>query len=345
MSKPSVNISRFIWVNSIFGLVLMGTMILSLVLSVSGIHWYDLWGEPSLRQQAWDIYLGARLPRVLMGALAGMALSASGVAFQALLRNPLADPYVLGVSGGASLGGIIGLTLVGWVSSYLPFYFVMDHFVTVCAFGGALGTLFLIYGIARQTGGRLSVYSLLLAGVVFTSFTTALIMFINTMVDFQQAHEILHWLMGSVRAQNYSSLGIYSIYVMVGLTVLFLQTGRFNALSLGEEAASNLGVNVERTKRLTFVAASLLVGAIVASCGMSGFVGLVVPHIVRLMIGSDHRLLLPAATLFGGAFLVGTDCLARTLLYPSEIPVGVITALLGGPFFVYLLIRHRPTME
>ena len=325
--------SRFFAVILGFFCLLILAILFSFSMKVSEISLLQVFFDSNEKQMAWNIFIGARLPRVLLGALAGIALASSGVAFQALLRNPLADPYVLGVSGGASLGGVVGLLLMNKFNFLHSFSFISSNFVTVCAFFGALLSMSLIYWIARQESGKLSIYTLLLAGVVFTSFSTALIMFANAFADFQEAHEILYWLMGNLTAGSYSSLFWFAMYVVLGVSILFLQSGAYNAMSRGEETAVQLGVDVEKTKKITFIAASLLVGAVVASCGMIGFVGLIIPHLVRLIIGPDHRLLLPAASLFGGSFLVLTDAFARTVLFPTEIPVGVITALLGGPFF------------
>lgn len=333
-----MQLKRFWMIHGILLLGLFSVALGSVVLNPSGISFSDIFST-HLSQEAKDIYLWSRIPRILLAAIAGVALSASGVAFQALLRNPLADPYVLGVTGGASLGGIVGLVLFSKFQMLQnPLWF--QHVVSFFAFSGAILTMGLIYGLSRNQEGKFSVYSVLLTGVVFTSFTTALIMLINSIADFQQAHELLSWLMGHVGAKSFGTIGMFAVYVALGLVVLFFQTPKFNAMALGESAAESLGVNVERTKRLTFFAASLLVGATVAHCGMIGFVGLIVPHMVRLTIGPDHRILLTASALCGGIFLVLADALGRTLIYPTEIPVGVITALLGGPLFVYLLRKN-----
>jgi iron complex transport system permease protein len=188
--------------------------------------------------------------------------------------------------------------------------------------------------------GRLQPYALLLTGVVFNAFCSALIMLVNSLVDFYQSHAILFWLMGSLATHDYMTVGLTSLYVLIGATWLIAQGRRLNLLSLGEESALQLGVDIETLRRGIFLAASLLVGAIVAVSGMIGFVGLIVPHLLRLVFGADHRLLLPAS-LFGGAlFLVWADTLARTVASPSELPVGVVTAMCGGPFFLYLLRKE-----
>jgi iron complex transport system permease protein len=202
-----------------------------------------------------------------------------------------------------------------------------------------MGTTLLIYRLAL-VHGRLQPYALLLTGVVFNAFCSAIIMLINSLVDFYQSHAILFWLMGSLAAHDYLTVGVTSLYVGAAAAWLVSQGRRLNLLSLGEESALQLGINVEALRRGIFLTSSLLVGAIVAVSGMIGFVGLIVPHLLRLLFGADHRLLLPAS-LFGGAlFLVGADTLARTVASPIELPVGVVTALCGGPFFVYLLRKE-----
>ena len=280
------------------------------------------------------ILLHVRLPRVLLAFLVGGSLAAVGVALQALLRNPLADPFVIGISSGAALGAAVallfGVGLSVWSLSALP----------VCAFGGALVSLLIVYRISATHFG-FSIYTLLLAGVVLNAIFSALIMFLTSVADPNRAFGMYAWLMGSLTGPDYPTLGILGLYLGIGLVLLATQAHSLNLLTLGEEAARSLGVEVERVKRLIFLAAALLVGAVVAFSGLIGFVGLIVPHAVRLALSADHRLLLPIAGLTGGVFLMIADTVARTLLSPVEIPVGVVTALVGGPVFLYLLMNHR----
>jgi iron complex transport system permease protein len=280
------------------------------------------------------ILLHVRLPRVLLAFLVGGSLAAVGVALQALLRNPLADPFVIGISSGAALGAAVALLLgVGlsvWSLSTLPVY----------AFSGALISLFIVYRISATHIG-FSLYTLLLAGVVLNAIFSALIMFLTSVADPNRAFGMYAWLMGSLTGPDYPTLGILGLYLGIGLTLLATQSHSLNLLTLGEEAARSLGVEVERVKKVIFVAAALLTGAVVAFSGLIGFVGLIVPHAVRLALSADHRLLLPIAGMAGGIFLMVADTVARTLLSPSEIPVGVVTALAGGPVFLYLLMNHR----
>ncbi len=288
------------------------------------------------------IVLEVRLPRVLLAALIGGALTVAGTVFQALLRNPLADPFVLGVSGGASIGGVVavlaglggaGAGIVAGVDGRIPF-----------AFLGALGSLLLIERIAT-VGGRLTVYTLLLTGAIFNAFSGALIYFLQSVASLEQLHDIVFSLMGHVPSASFPTIGILAAGILATVALLFLQARDYNALSLGEEGAGQLGVHVERVKRRTFLLGSLLTGLAVAVAGLVGFVGLVVPHILRLLLGPDHRILIPCSFLGGAAFLVLADLLARTVLAPGELPVGVITALVGGPFFLYLLRTRRTGYE
>jgi iron complex transport system permease protein len=280
------------------------------------------------------ILLQVRLPRVLLGFLVGCCLASVGVALQALLRNPLADPYVLGVSSGAALGAAVGI-LLGVGTTFLA-----ETALPVCGFVGGLAALFVVYRMATSYD-RLPVHSLLLAGVILNAIFSALIMFITSIMDPNRSYGMTTWLMGTLTAPTYGSLAVLSVYLFIGLFLFFAQMRALNVLALGEESARSLGVDTEKTKRFIFLLAALMTGAVVSVSGMIGFIGMVVPHAMRLLIGADHRVLLPASALVGGTFLMGADTVARTLLSPAEIPVGIITALAGGPFFVYLLLWQK----
>jgi iron complex transport system permease protein len=280
------------------------------------------------------ILYSVRLPRVLLAALLGGALTVAGVVFQALLRNPLADPYVLGVSGGASIGGVVAM-LLGLGGGALG-----GLAVPALAFVGALGALLLIEWVAT-VGGRMTVYTVLLTGAIFNAFSAALIYFIQSVASLEQLHAIVFYLMGHVPSYAPRSLGVLALVVAVAVVLLFAMSRDFNALSLGEEGAQQIGVDIERVKRRTFVLGSLLTGLAVAVAGLIGFVGLVVPHLLRILLGPDHRLLLPAAFFGGATFLVLADLVSRVIVEPNELPVGVVTALIGGPFFLYLLRRSQ----
>ena len=280
------------------------------------------------------IVLEVRLPRVLLAFLVGASLAAVGVALQALLRNPLADPYILGVSSGAALGAVLALQMgIGWA-------FAGFSALHLFAFLGAGATLVTIYRVV-VTEGRVPVHTLLLAGVIINAIISALILFITSVSDSTSAFRMFFWLMGNLTTLGYAGLGALAVLVAVGVGLLSVQARNLNLLALGEETARGLGLAVERMKRLIFLTTALVTGAVVAVSGLIGFVGMVVPHAMRMVLGADHRLLLPAAALFGGVFLMVADTVARSLLAPTELPVGVITALCGGPFFIYLLIRHR----
>ncbi|MEK7336276.1 MAG: iron ABC transporter permease [Nitrospirota bacterium] len=283
------------------------------------------------------IMMHIRLPRVLMGFVVGGSLAAVGVTLQALLRNPLADPYVLGVSSGAALGAALAMLLgIGASMMLLPV-------LPLCGFAGGLLALLLIYRLA-QSQGRLPVHSLLLAGVILNAILTALIMFITSIMEPNRSAGLMAWLMGSLTAPGYPALGVLVGYAVLVLAIVMHKAHALNVLTLGEETARSLGIETERIKKQLFVLTALLTGAVVSVSGMIGFVGMVVPHAVRLVVGSDHRLLLPASALVGGMFLVISDTIARTILAPAEIPVGIVTALAGGPFFLYLLLWRKDRM-
>jgi len=283
------------------------------------------------------IFLQVRLPRVLMGFLVGGALAAVGVTLQALLRNPLADPYVLGVSSGAALGAAVAMWLgIGTIMLLLPL-------LPIFGFIGGFFALVLIYRLA-QSQGRLPVHSLLLAGVILNAILTALIMFITSIMEPNRSAGLIAWLMGSLTAPGYQALTVIVIYVGFVSVALMRYAPVLNVLTQGEETARSLGIDTERVKKQLYALTALVTGAVVSVSGMIGFVGMVVPHAVRMMIGSDHRLLLPASALVGGMFLVVSDTIARTMFAPAEIPVGIVTALAGGPFFLYLLLWRKDQM-
>lgn len=284
-----------------------------------------------------DILLQLRIPRILAGALVGAALGGSGAVLQALLRNPLAYPHILGISGGAAVGGIaanlFGFSAIAFMGTTLPGG-------AVAAFLAALGTTFLVYRVACVRG-RLEPVNLILVGVVFNSLAAALILFFLAVADVRQSRDILVWMAGSLPPFiDIELLGWIAVIVAAGFAYLMTLPRALNVLVLGDEVAASLGVSIERIRVGAFMGTSLVVGAVVSYCGMVGFVGLIIPHLFRLLLGSDHRLLLPASILGGAAFLVTADALARSVL-ATELPVGVLTAFCGGPFFLYLLKRHR----
>jgi iron complex transport system permease protein len=292
------------------------------------------------------ILLGLRLPRALLGAAVGAALATAGVALQALLRNALAEPFVLGVSGGAALGGTAMLVASAALGSgsAIGGLAASGSAVAIGAAGGAAASTALVFALGR-VGGRLSPESALLVGVVFNAFAAGLITVVKVLVAPEQAAQLLYWLMGAVGYADAGTLVAGTTLVAVAVAALVLLSGQLNLLALGDEEAASLGVEVGRARGAVFLAASLATGAAVALAGMVGFVGLIVPHFLRRLFGPDHRLLVPASALFGAAFLVLADALARLAFVPlgSEPPVGALTALAGGPFFLWLLRRGERT--
>lgn len=291
----------------------------------------SLIGLGSLHNRA---ILHLRLARILAAGLAGAALSVSGAILQAILRNPLADPYVLGISAGGGLGAALvivsgGLAFLGGTWS-----------VPVAAFAGAVITIFLVYGLARS-GGKVPTHSLLLSGVVVGAVFGSILLFLMTTTRVDTLHSVIGWLLGDTEIQYAPILYMLVAATTVGIGIALLFSRDLNVMALGEEPAAHLGLHVERVKKMFFVLSSLITGATVAACGLIGFVGLIVPHMVRLVIGPDHRYLVPASALGGAVFLILADAVARTILAPQEIPIGVVTAFLGGPFFIFLLRRRK----
>ena len=282
-----------------------------------------------------QIFFIARLPRAIAGALVGASLATAGVVLQAMLRNPLATPFTLGVSAGASLGAMLVITLG------LPLTVLGIPAVPVASFAGALGAVAIVYALATLRQQGLSTNVLLLAGVTLNSLFSAIILFVQYLADFSQSFQAMRWVMGSLDVSSYGP--ILSAIPLMGLAfVAFARLPRaLNLLTLGADSAAARGVDVRRAQRLAFLSASLATGAAVALGGPIGFIGIIIPHLVRLLVGADNRLVLPASACLGAAFLVACDVAARTLLSPMELPVGVITAMLGGPFFLWLLVRNR----
>ena len=278
-----------------------------------------------------DIVLRLRLPRVLLALLVGGGLAIAGATFQALLRNPLAEPYILGISGGASVGAVLILAL-GWAvagSWVLP----------LGAFAGALLAITLVFRVATSTGRAMDVRVLLLAGVVVAAFFSACIAFILSVSPARTVQSAVLWIMGSLAGATWRSVAVAAAYTLPATMLLVGLARPLNLMSIGEETAHYLGADVEGVKRLSLGVAALVTASGVAVAGVIGFVGLVVPHAVRLLVGSDHRALLPLSFLAGGAFLAIADVVARLALAPTEIPIGVITAFVGVPFFLVLLRR------
>ena len=280
-----------------------------------------------------QVFFVARLPRVLAAALVGAALATAGVVFQAMLRNPLATPFTLGVSAGSSLGAMLAI-LFGASATLGPL-----SPVPLASLGGAVLAAAVVYWLATQPGRPISTSVLLLAGVTLNSFFSALILFAQFLADYAQVYRAARWLMGDLDVGSFAPLYGSLPLVLAAFAMFAVLPGALNLLSLGPDAAAARGVNVGRVQRMAFISASLATSAAVSLSGPIGFIGIVVPHLVRLLVGVDHRIVLPASALFGASFLIACDLIARTVLAPVEIPVGVVTAMIGGPFFLWLLVR------
>jgi iron complex transport system permease protein len=274
-----------------------------------------------------------RLPRILLAALVGMALSTSGVVFQGIFKNVMADPYIIGVSSGASLGVSLAINFG------LIYYWRGISSLALFAFLGGIITSFLVYSLAK-TEGRIPTSTLLLSGIAVSFFLSSLVSLVM-ILDSGNLQKVFYWLMGSLANGSWQEVKMILPAIILGFLTVYFLADNLNILLLGEETAYYLGVEVDRIKLLLLVAGSLLASMAVAVSGIIGFVGLVVPHILRLILGPDHRILLPASALGGAILLIITDTIARTILAPTELPVGIITALCGAPFFIYLLQKRK----
>ncbi len=264
-----------------------------------------------------------RLPRIILAALVGSALAVAGAAMQGLFKNPMADPYVIGISSGAAFGASIAI--------------VVHLSVPVFAFLFAAGTAFLVYNIAKKNG-RVPVETLLLSGIAVAAFFSAMTSLVMYLAG-EDLHQIVFWLMGGLWGSDWGKVTVAAPFIFLGTIGIFVFSRDLNAMLLGEEHAQHLGIEVENVKKILLVLVSLITGIAVAVSGIIGFVGLIIPHIARLVVGPDHRILIPVSALIGAIFLVWADTLARTIISPTELPVGIITAFFGAPFFIYLLRR------
>ncbi|MGN9165066.1 FecCD family ABC transporter permease [Tissierellaceae bacterium HCP3S3_D8] len=279
----------------------------------------------SYRAIIWNI----RLPRVLLGILVGATLSIAGAAFQGMFKNPMADPYVIGISSGAALGAAIAIILK------INIDFLNISAISIFSFLGALSSVIVVYNMAKIKN-KVSVTTLLLAGVAVGQFLTAVMSFLMVIYD-KDMTKIIYWTMGSLAGKGWEPIIKISLPLIIAITVINFFARDLNILLMGEESAQSLGVDVDKTKIYILVLCTFITSIVVSVSGIIGFVGLIIPHIIRLLLGPDHRILLPASALLGGIFMIFADTIARTLISPVEIPVGIITALFGGPFFIYLL--------
>ncbi len=325
----------------VLGTTLLGLLVSSVTIPVPAILHIVLentfnigWLDDIPRNEEMIIW-NIRLPRVLLALCVGASLALAGAAFQGLLRNPLADPYTIGVSSGAALGAVFVLffqvTIVGLGSFTLPIVAIISGFIT----------LLVVFGLVRLSSRSLAVETIILAGIIISAFIGAITSLVISLGDRDAMTQILYWLYGSVGMRGWSHVHLIIPFMLVGSFIVLIHYRELNALALGEDAADHIGVDVKKGKTYILIGASLLTGAAVAVSGSIGFVGLVIPHLVRLITGPNHRHVLPLSMLIGGAFLILADLVARTIIAPKELPIGIITALIGAPVFALLLIRER----
>nr|WP_269845725.1 iron ABC transporter permease [Salipaludibacillus keqinensis] len=338
--------NRIFWVylfsgGFVLGTVLLGLFMSSVTIPVPHIFYiitdqvFGLQLAENVPENEQRIIWNIRLPRVLLALCVGASLAIAGAAFQGLLRNPLADPYTIGVSSGAALGAVIviffQLTILGLGGFTLPVVSIIGGFIA----------LMLVFGLVRIASRSMAIETIILAGIIMSSFIGAIISLIIALGDQDAMTQIIYWLYGSVGMRGWSHVQLIVPFMLIGVFILLIHFRELNAMALGEEAAEHIGVNVKRGKNFILVGASLLTGASVAVSGTIGFVGLVIPHLVRLITGPNHRHVLPLSFLIGGGFLILADVVSRTIIAPKELPIGVITALIGAPVFALLLIRNR----
>lgn len=333
MNRRPLSLKKFFWVLSLLTILLAIAFLLSITTGVADIGFKEallslLYSE---RYNESAVILTVRLPRFLIGALAGWSLCLSGAVFQGILRNPLADSYVLGVASGAAFGAVLeratGLD-------------VLFYGLPLLALSGALCAILIVYFISR-VDSRLNTGRMILSGVIVGTFFAACISFLLSIVPSGRLHSMVFWLLGDLSIQDISVSVSILPYVLFGSLPVLYYSSELNLLSLGEEGAEQIGVNVKRTITVFFLAASILTTAVVSVCGIIGFIGLIVPHIIRIIFGPDNRLLLPASGLAGAVLFVFSDLIARSILAPAELPIGVVTAFFGAPFFLYLLKWRR----
>lgn len=343
LSIPSDNLrwkAKFYAVISFF-LVLLLVMIIALAIGSTNITFIDTCKiifnkvfsghlDSTYPLSSEIIIFSIRLPRILLAGLVGAALAVAGSVYQAIFRNPLADPYLIGVAQGASLGAITGFMLpTMWQIASVP----------ILAFVGAIAAVLIVYLIAR-VGKTMPTTTLILAGVALGAFFMAISSYLM-IISGDRLHGIISWILGTFSSSNWQQVLIAFPYIIIGIVVIWLYARPLNIMQLDEEQAQQLGINVERTKLILLGAATLITAAAVSFCGVIGFVGIIIPHAIRLIWGPDHRFLLPLATFAGAIFLIIADTVARTLMSPTEIPIGVITAFVGAPFFLYLLRQNK----
>ncbi|MBU4345828.1 MAG: iron ABC transporter permease [Candidatus Omnitrophica bacterium] len=304
-------------------LLLFLTLILAVFLGITHGPVHFSLSELMLTQNKYILYL--RLSRILMAILAGMGLSVSGIALQAILKNPLAEPYLLGTSSGAGLGAVLAI-IIGTYKIYLPF----------AAFLGAILAVILVYNLAKQ-GNKIPVQSLILSGVIVSIAFSGIIVFVISLSSNEALHGVIWWLWGSMQVYDLKLLLIVGFIVIPCVLVIYVLAQDLNAISIGEEDAIHLGINTETIKKILFFVTCLITASLVSICGIIGFVGLIIPHIMRFVVGPNHKILIPATCILAATFMIICDLFSRTLFSPLEIPIGVITAVVGAPIFIILL--------
>ena len=304
-------------------LILIGAVLLGIAKGSVKLSFAEL----LLHENRYILYL--RLARILMAALVGSGLAVSGIALQAILRNSLADPYILGTSSGAGLGAVLAI-IIGISASFLP----------LVAFIGAILAIILVYNLARQ-GNKVGVQSLILSGVIVSIAFTAIIVFLISLSSDEALHGMMWWLWGNLQVYDLKHLFIVGIIVITGIIAIYILAQDLNAISIGEEEAVHLGINTEIVKKILFLITAMITASLVSICGIIGFVGLVVPHMMRFVVGPNHKVLIPSTCISAAIFMIICDLFSRTLLSPLEIPIGVITALIGAPVFILLLKQKQ----
>ncbi len=333
MNRKPLGLKKFLLVNILLLIFLVFAFILSITTGVARISFHDfilalLYPE---RYNESAIILTLRISRFLIGAIAGWSLCLSGAVFQGILRNPLADSYVLGVASGAAFGAVIDrLTGVEEIVFGMPLFALIWSLITIL----------IVYLIAR-VDSKLNTGRMILSGVIVGTFFSACVSFILSVIPPGRLHSIMFWLLGDLSIQDLSVSVKMAPYIIIASALMLIYSSRLNLLALGEEGAEQLGINIKSTVTFLFFSSSLLTATVVSQCGVIGFIGLIVPHMVRIIFGPDNRLLLPASGLAGACLLVLSDLLARTVVSPAELPIGVVTAFFGAPFFLYLLKWRR----
>jgi len=332
--RPNI-LRKTLVINSLLFFALLISILFSLLAGTTSVGFWDLLNSTLYETSSTGvstIVFSYRLPRILLACIAGAGLACSGVVFQGVLRNPLADPYIIGIAAGGALGAVTSISLLKSNGLFMT---------SISSFVGSLLAVALVYGLALLRKNSTYINTVILAGIIVGSLMNATMLLIMSVSGSHELQRVLFWLMGDFSLADYEQIMFSGPIVIAGFLLIYLNANRLNVLALGDEFASTLGVDVTKRRLLLMTIASLITGSVVSVSGTIGFVGLVAPHSMRLLFGPDHRILLPTAFLGGAIFLVISDTVARLVAYPVELPVGVVTALSGGPFFLYLLLRNQ----